>query len=820
MDTKKIVFCLQDHALHNDDRGTLTPIFEQLGQDFKAITIGDFPNNGKIHVTKGYSNVVSNTKPSTLFRVEADVALNWPPEQDLYGRTSKYSTYEKKIERAPANEIFQIYESKYPDPSAPNGLTCESKTYPMEYFFIQSRDSNDRGVLIGPVALVTTSVTSTESGYLFDYKGIDKPFGTEWAKIKDIPHSALVFELDLVPDTCLLSTDLGLFIVNALPQLAANLIDLSSNESLLKWASNLLRKNRSELSEKTNLLKSISTEINDDTNIPDEVFLGRKKRLKDLHERMAKMEGFSEVVIDFLASSDGEKRIENYVNANRDSLLKKYLDEQLKTKSAEIEEKLEQETKRLEQEVEILAQEEKDLDYRISQLKEDEKNLEQTNIRESLKALREEHNLTMEYIELKGAKIQMDQELSELEKRKSDTQELLEEIQRNINRSHKDHKQNLIELKNQLDVLSGFKENDEIPQILQLKNYKAKTIQSEEKNEQRKEVIETLTKALKDQNRIITKEQVAILITSIMQNLIITLAGKPGSGKTSMVNSLSSVLGLNTCGRFVDIQVQRGWSSDKEIVGFQNKLTRNYEPDKYGLYKLMTELENLPEDQQLAFALLDEANLSPVEHYWAGFMGATDNSNKLITLDEIKLQLPKGLRFISTVNYDRTTEPLSHRFLDRSPVVYLDEHDEMDELLESKEQVTETKAVDYSFNDLNLLFGRDSEANFSSDERRILEELLLDHKVLPLRNRKINAIRQFTYVFRNTFIYSSGQLLQALDYAILIHALPLISGQGQELRFALTSLHDYLHDRGLSKSSNRLQEIIQNGRFDSYSFFS
>lgn len=75
------------------------------------------------------------------------------------------------------------------------------------------------------------------------------------------------------------------------------------------------------------------------------------------------------------------------------------------------------------------------------------------------------------------------------------------------------------------------------------------------------------------------------------------------------------------------------------------------------------------------FIMLDEANLSPIEYYWADFMRLTDRSSysdSYINIGiEHELYVPKTLRFLATINTDQTTESLSPRLIDRACIIKL-----------------------------------------------------------------------------------------------------------------------------------------------------
>jgi len=87
-------------------------------------------------------------------------------------------------------------------------------------------------------------------------------------------------------------------------------------------------------------------------------------------------------------------------------------------------------------------------------------------------------------------------------------------------------------------------------------------------------------------------------------------------------------------------------------------------------------LRNEPSDDtvnSMAYVLLDEANLSPIEHYWSAFFGMTDSDGtRSLTLGMEQVRVPDYLRFLATINHDGTTEPLSPRTIDRAPFIVME----------------------------------------------------------------------------------------------------------------------------------------------------
>src|SRR5690606_29775441 len=97
----------------------------------------------------------------------------------------------------------------------------------------------------------------------------------------------------------------------------------------------------------------------------------------------------------------------------------------------------------------------------------------------------------------------------------------------------------------------------------------------------------------------------------------------------------------------------------KDLIGFYNPLSRKFHSSSTNLYDLLRQLD-WERDQEyylsapLAYVLLDEANLSPLEHYWSTFYNLTDNyvsegrGLKLELGNSQTLEYYNNLRFIGT----------------------------------------------------------------------------------------------------------------------------------------------------------------------------
>ena len=170
------------------------------------------------------------------------------------------------------------------------------------------------------------------------------------------------------------------------------------------------------------------------------------------------------------------------------------------------------------------------------------------------------------------------------------------------------------------------------------------------------------------------------------------------------------------------VPVGANWTENRNVVGYYNVLTKEYQHTQSLDLLLKADGESKP-----FFLILDEMNLSHVERYFSDFLSAME-SDKPIPLHKAKgkvvdvpseLKIPNNVFIVGTVNVDETTYMFSPKVLDRANVLEFKTFEKLSILdyIKSKHPPLEfTGDVNYLEDVLSDMDLRDNILDFVNDE--------------------------------------------------------------------------------------------------------
>jgi len=818
-------------ANYSDDKGYLKPLFKKTDDGYVAVDDDDFANEGLIKVTAGYLMIKKNTAYSSQrkwFEVVVHTCKDYTPDNP---RACKYSTWQLgNVENIKPflNEsiICSVIEGDFPDLKNPGKNTLISGFIPTKLFYLEcfSPGHKDQKVLIGPLDPKNVKELSQEPGkkYQLEYLAPKKNFG---APFKDIHQSTerFLLEKNILPNSSIVISPNGetfvltneLMINPSTPK-----IDMASNEDLFKWAKKMARSSTNQdIKGKLDIFEKISQEFEGkDKDVSSAGYAQRFERIQEVLQEGGEGERIQEIIKTYLDTDEGKQLAEKITQKiNPDGVKQKA--EELASEAKIDKDRLDQEIKKLEQNKQAL----KDAEAKFVKIKTDFEEVKNARTEQLeagyTEAIRKELGITKNFAEISQQLPILKSQLDEQVEKIAANETILEDIEIKTREGNRKLIERLVGLKLDLGVIDGLgmRINEFNSKNVHVKPTYRTLANKEDIDENKIQILELIHNRMQAGGLRFDQEDVKKLIITTMQNFIVTLAGPPGTGKTSSASSFSKALGLHAAKKNVHIQVQRGWTTDKDIMGFHNKISGAYEKDRYGLYDLIHRLQNVDLEDTLSMVTLDEGNLSPLEYYLSEFIGSSDNKSSFFS-GNVDLMLPEGLRFIATINNDRTTEVLSDRFLDRSPVITLKSPSSLVVANFLTDDKDSGSYDEFSFEDLVNVFtpqaeDKENEGLLEEDQRRIVKGLHDDHPILSLAPRKYRDISNFCSVGR-------GFLKHPLDDAISLYLLPKLKGQSIEYKEKLENLKDYLENNELEASAEIVKDIIEKSNFDSFSYFS
>lgn len=606
-------------------------------------------------------------------------------------------------------------------------------------------------------------------------------------------------------------------------------LDFIEDKALINLCQRLIKdnKNYNIPNQEIKLIKECIEEIDNDCLEFKDIKL---KRLKNIQKRISENEELRKNIINnFFELEEWRKFAEEYLDKNpskikeiaqRTELYKESI-VQLQSKKNDLENLIEKREKELnelstrEEEIRKNAIEHEKTE--INKLKEEHESIqnEYENYKNELCNLKK---LVNEYKELSDLK----KEVVYQERRKNEIEDHIKQLKKefkNINAYPKEALDKCLSDEITKDIFREAifsKNKNEEDEIIE----KPKT----QKYNNASEIISIFREKFEKAGRDYCEEDIINLIISITQNFITVFAGEPGVGKTSLCRILAKCFGAYE-DRFAKVSVERGWTSSKDIIGYYNPITKTIEKSNEDMFKFLRIVDNEEAhgENNLYLALLDEANLSPIEHYWSSFMMLADNcrSNPINIGGENKFNLTDATRFLATINYDHTTENLSDRFLDRAWVILMESSDIESMLNNSVSSDIDNSETLIDFENLKKFFGK-KEGELRPHIKNQLVEILkiLSSNNVNISRRSRNAIVNYCVVAQE-YIDKENDSYLPLDYAIAQKILPMLNGYGDEFKEMLEKLSKVFDNAGLSKCKNITEKMLRAGNreYDYYQFF-
>lgn len=353
------------------------------------------------------------------------------------------------------------------------------------------------------------------------------------------------------------------------------------------------------------------------------------------------------------------------------------------------------------------------------------------------------------------------------------------------------------------------------------------------------ELLEYLCKTINIVRPQYSRNTIINIFVCITQNFLTVFSGEPGSGKTSICNIFAKVLGANAfnekldlqiANRYLPISVERGWTSKRDFIGYYNPLSKTFDKSNKQVYDAL-KLLDIEEQKKLVnfpyFILLDEANLSPMEYYWADFMNICDDreENNIINLgEEYTFKVPSTLRFVATINNDNTTEELSPRLIDRAWIITLPKNTG----IKLGKNLTKDDINFVEWKTLESLFmpKREDKLELSGEVKSIYDAIVLQLKqehifISPRAEIAIKSYWSVASKLMDKDNYDTDASIVAIDYAIAQKVLPKIKGNGEEFGIWLENFRKLCESDNLMLCESILSDIIERGesQMKYYHFF-
>jgi hypothetical protein len=601
------------------DKGYAIPIaLEEDDGSFRNIGANEFPNNNRIFISKEYEKIDEQFKDRELFILtdwRSSESEEWKENKSI----EKYFSRGIWAARTETNTYLPIIKMNMPDISTgqvENGSDIPASNSP---FFILNNN-----IVSGPFL----ATKEDEYWLLTPTTGIS-PLNLPTHHIAQFELSEIK-KVGIIIDNENFGRDkLILTSLRKAAEVKFNTKDYISNSGIIKfYGKNGLGKGIPSIT------KNEATKL---SQIIDEHCKRRKafnnderfKRLTNIIGEFINSQDYRrDIIDDFLKTRDGKEYLDNYVTNHRESIIrdkseelsrqaqahKEHYDREL----AEAKAKLEAKKLELDQITRRVEEERNNYENNIQKIKNKTKEERERILNDEFK------NLSNKISDLKKDKDYIERDLRDKNKELAEIERQVE-IQKALI-SSPDIVETLTKHKTLSHILNGIYSDSNESNIKPLVLNKSSIALSKESEKSRKEFIQSLCANFdKEPSRSFSYDEMANLVICTMQSFLTILSGLPGTGKTSTALRLANAMHLTdkaveSAGGFLSISVGRGWVASRDLLGFYNSLKNVYQPSRTGFYQFLRSIEKSPTDKFLNLVLLDEANLSNIEHYWSDIL--------------------------------------------------------------------------------------------------------------------------------------------------------------------------------------------------------
>lgn len=826
---ERLIVAYKLYAKSDSNKGFICPVAEIKEEKYFPLNRDNFCDTEKVFITSGYSEDIDNKFNShDLFIIDVNESSQKSELVDE-DKACTYVSQGYRAKRLRPRECIQIVKAELPDPNVRKLNISRPIT---EYIFLL----NSSNECLGPFKW------TLEEDDIIQLHLITTTLPTPPIRLGNI----FKISRDSINDFCCMSKGLDLMFDISSATIGAASFDYSSDEEVARFCTKIAGEVNLQANTKS-ILKNLEGQVRKFPKFNNTFVRERLEHLNNIVDsQLLLQEEVINGLFKFLRTTNGELIVDQYVNNNEDKYLMKIKDR----REEEIEKEIFEKKNELNNVLEKIKAKKEDfsaLSLEVEQKREaakstikleeasqrwdealNKKQEEYSNLEDRVNKLNEQYKDIAKYDNIRQQITDIEAEKRVVNKQLKDLEDNLKSIKAELSTSDEDLQKKLRELKPYVDAVNGsFLSNQaQLPEVNVVPKYYIDT--ELDKIILQKQFIDNIQEKLKGVGRGVSQVDIVNLVISTQQSFICFLAGLPGVGKTSLTRLFVEAQGLNS--RFKEISVARGWTSQKDLIGFFNPLSNRFQSTSSNLSFFLRAIDedSRKGESPMAYVLLDEANLSPIEHYWSIFMGMTDTTNKILTLGQDIINIPSCLRFIATINYDSTTEPLSPRIVDRAPIIILDVNFAAENIAEINRIKFDLPASEKVLNDLfgcSLIVPEltENEEKCFFEIKKILREQNLEWgRPLFVSPRKENAIRQYCDKARAIMqTLNDGDEFMALDFAILQHVLPQIRGNGSKFKNRLIALKQILESENLHKSTEYLNRMISYGsdELHTYDFF-